>query len=154
MRLKEIREEHEFKQLTVSQRLGVARGTYSLWELELDIIPISRLALFCKIFNCSVDYALGFTDIKNYKNNRPNININLASKRLKEIRKDKKITQEYLGKKLGINRSLISKYEKRHTTISTTFLIAYVKLFNISSDYLLGKIDKKIMINPVEEKIS
>lgn len=149
MRLKDIREESELKQFTVSQLLGVARGTYSLWELELDIIPIKRLIEFCKIFNCSVDYALGFTNIKNYKGNRSKININLSSKRLKDLRKPKKYTQEYIAKELDINRSLISKYEKGHTIISTTFLIEYVKLFKVSSDYLLGKIDKIITI---EEK--
>ena len=149
MRLKDIREESELKQFTVSQLLDVARGTYSLWELELDIIPIKRLIEFCKIFNCSVDYALGFTNIKNYKGNRNKININLSSKRLKDLRKQKKYTQEYIAKELDINRSLISKYEKGHTIISTTFLIEYVKLFKVSSDYLLGKIDKIITI---EEK--
>ncbi len=149
MRLKDIREESELKQFTVSQLLDVARGTYSLWELELDIIPIKRLIEFCKIFNCSVDYALGFTNIKNYKGNRSKININLSSKRLKDLRKQKKYTQEYIAKELDINRSLISKYEKGHTIISTTFLIEYVKLFKVSSDYLLGKIDKIITI---EEK--
>ena len=43
MRLKDIREESELKQFTVSKKLGVSRGTYSLWELELDPIPIKRL---------------------------------------------------------------------------------------------------------------
>ena len=146
MRLKDIREESELKQFTVSKLLGVSRGTYSLWELELDPIPIKRLNDFCNIFDCSIDYALGFTNTKNYKQNRPNININLSSIRLREARKAYKMTQEILSKKLDINRSLISKYEKGHTIISTTFLTEYVKLFSISSDYLLGKIDNKISI--------
>ena len=146
MRLKDIREESELKQFTVSQLLGVSRGTYSLWELELDLIHIKRLNDFCNIFNCSIDYALGFTNIKNYEHNRKEIKINLSAKRLKETRKEAKRTQDYLAKKLSLNRSLISKYESGHTIISTTFLIEYVKLFNISSDYLLGKIDNKIKI--------
>ena len=43
MRLKDIREESELKQFTISKLLGVSRGTYSLWELEKDPIPIKRL---------------------------------------------------------------------------------------------------------------
>ena len=146
MRLKDIREESELKQFTVSKQLGVSRGTYSCWELELDLIPLKRLNDFCNIFNCSIDYALGFTNIKNYKHNKKEININLSAKRLKEIRKSHKHTQDYLGKKLSINRSLISKYEKGHTLISTTFLMEYVKLYHISSDYLLGNMDNKKII--------
>lgn len=146
MRLKDIREENELKQFTVGELIGVTRGTYSLWELELDIIPLKRLNSFCNAFNCSIDYALGFTNTKNYKHSKKEININLSAKRLKEIRKEHKHTQEYIGKKLSLNRSLISKYEKGHTLISTTFLMEYVKLYHISSDYILGKIDTKITI--------
>ncbi len=146
MRLKDIREESELKQFTVGKLIGVTRGTYSLWELELDIIPLKRLNSFCNAFNCSIDYALGFTNTKNYKHSKKEININLSAKRLKEIRKEHKHTQEYIGRKLSLNRSLISKYEKGHTLISTTFLMEYVKLYHISSDYLLGKIDTKIII--------
>lgn len=146
MRLKNIREENELKQFTVGELIGVTRGTYSLWELELDIIPLKRLNSFCNAFNCSIDYALGFTNTKNYKHSKKEININLSAKRLKEIRKEHKHTQEYIGKKLSLNRSLISKYEKGHTLISTTFLMEYVKLYHISSDYILGKIDTKITI--------
>lgn len=149
MRLKEIREESELKQFTVSKLLNISRGTYSCWELELDLIPLKRLNDFCNIFNCSIDYALGFTNIKNYKHSKKDININLSAKRLKEIRKEHKHTQDYLGKKLSLNRSLISKYEKGHTIISTTFLIEYIKLYHISADYLLGKIDNKIILNNI-----
>lgn len=110
MRLKDIREESELKQFTVGKLIGVTRGTYSLWELELDIIPLKRLNSFCNAFNCSIDYALGFTNTKNYKHSKKEININLSAKRLKEIRKEHKHTQEYIGRKLSLNRSLISKY--------------------------------------------
>lgn len=150
MRLKDIREESELKQFTVGELIGVTRGTYSLWELELDIIPLKRLNSFCNAFNCSIDYALGFTNTKNYKHSKKEININLSAKKLKEIRKEHKHTQEYIGKKLSLNRSLISKYEKGHTLISTTFLMEYVKLYHISSDYLLGKIDTKIIIKEAD----
>lgn len=150
MRLKDIREESELKQFTVGELIGVTRGTYSLWELELDIIPLKRLNSFCNAFNCSIDYALGFTNTKNYKHSKKEININLSAKRLKEIRKEHKHTQEYIGKKLSLNRSLISKYEKGHTLISTTFLMEYVKLYHISSDYLLEKIDTKIIIKEAD----
>ena len=153
MRLKDIREENDLKQLDVSQKLKVARGTYSLWELEKDLIPLKRLNDFCNFFNCSIDYALGFTNIKSYKHSKEEININLSSIRLREARKAYKLTQDYLSNKLSINRSLISKYEKGHTLISTTFLIEYVKLFKLSSDYLLGKINNKIILKDLNLNI-
>jgi len=70
MRLKEIREVSSVTQFTVSNYLKVSRGTYGMWENEKDIIPIKRLVNFCNLFNVSVDYVLGFTNTKNYKNHK------------------------------------------------------------------------------------
>ena len=144
MRLKEIREKNTITQFTVSQLLKVARGTYSGWELEKDYIPIKRLNDFCNLFNVSLDYALNLTDIENYKKASKNIDIKKSKERLKNIRKENNHTQEYIGKRFALNRSLLSKYERGTNLISTTFLIEYAKLYHISTDYLVGKIDEKI----------
>ncbi len=147
MRLKEIREESERKQFTVSEHLGVSRGTYSLWELEINMIPLPRLVELCKIYSCSIDYILGLNKrLKKYPNMKYDINRNLCSKRLKEIRKEHKYTQDKIAKKLNTDNGVISRYESGKTLILTSFLMEYAKIFNISSDYLLGKIDEKIPI--------
>lgn len=146
MRLREIREKSGYTQNSISTLLGVSRGSYSVWEIEIDYIPIRRLNDFCNLCNVSIDYALGFSDRYQYNNVHKKINIKKSSERLKEIRKENGRTQEYIGKKLSLDRSLLSKYEKGHTLISTTFLIEYIKLFHISGDYILGKIDEKIKI--------
>lgn len=143
MRLREIREANGLTQFALSKQLNIARGTYSLWELERDCIPLKRLNDFCNIFNVSIDYVLELTDQPNYINSNPQIDINKSKIRLKEIRKEHKHTQEYIGKKFALDRSLLSKYEKGLNLISTTFLIEYAKLYNISCDYLIGKIDEK-----------
>ena len=152
MRLKEIREENEITQVTISKLLGVSRGTYSLWELEKDAIPIKRLNDFCNIFDSSLDYVLELTDIKKYDRSKKEIDRNKSKERLKRIRKENKHTQEYIGKKFDLDRSLVSKYEKGENIISTTFLVAYAKFYHISCDYLLGKIDEAIKINLIKQK--
>lgn len=151
MRLREIREENGHKQFTISNELGISRGTYACWEIEQDIIPLKRLNDFCNICNVSIDYALELTDLKNYKNNKKKININKSKMRIKEIRKEHKHTQEELAKDFSIDRSLISKYEKGVSLISTNYLINYSHKYNISCDYLLGKIDEKITLK-IKEK--
>ncbi len=146
MRLKDIREENEFTQFAISKHLEVSRGTYSVWELETDLIPIRRLNMFCNLCNVSVDYALELTKTRQYNDSKSEIDLNKSKERLKKIRKENHHTQEYIGKKFDLNRSLISKYEKGENIISTTFLIEYAKLYHISCDYLLGKIDEKIIL--------
>lgn len=144
MRLKEIREINKHIQVTTSKLLGVARGTYASWEIEQDIIPIKRLNDFCKLYDISIDYAMNLTDIIKYPNSKPEIDINKSKIRLRAVRKEHKHTQDYLGKKLDIDRSLLSKYETGENIISTIFLTEYAKMYHISCDYLLGKIDEKI----------
>ena len=146
MRLKDIREESELKQFTVGELIGVTRGTYSLWELEINIIPLPRLVELCKIYSCSIDYILGLNKLKKYPHMKKDIDYNLCPKRLKEIRKEHKYTQARIAQKLNTDNGVISRYESGKTLILTSFLIEYSKIFNISSDYLLGKINEKIKI--------
>lgn len=147
LNIKFMREEEGIPQKEIAKKLGVSRSTYSLWELEINMIPLPRLVELCKIYSCSIDYILGLNKrLKKYPNMKYDINHNLCSKRLKEIRKEHKYTQDKIAKKLNTDNGVISRYESGKTLILTSFLMEYAKIFNISSDYLLGKIDEKIPI--------
>jgi len=58
--------------------------------------------------------------------------------RLKEIRKIHKMTQIELGNKLGLTQSQIAKYESGFLSLDAKLIIKICKVFNVSSDYLLG----------------
>ena len=152
MKIKYIREEQEITQSEVAKKLGVSRSSYGMWEQEHDFIPINRLNKFCNIFNVSIDYVLGFTTIKNYNVIRNELDKNIIKERLKNIRKENKITQEYLSENTKLTRSLISKYETGRNLIITASLINYCTFFNISADYLLGRIDEPITLNFKKKK--
>lgn len=141
MRLKEIREENSLKQHEVAKKLNVSRSVYGMWEVEQDIIPIRRLNDFCNEFNVSFDYVLELVDVKNYPDSNKEIDIDKLKVRLTTLRKNAHMTQDKLSQKLEITRSLISKYEHSTNLILTTYLLSYSKYFNISSDYLVGRID-------------
>ena len=145
--IKFMREEEGISQREIAQKLGVKRSTYSLWELEINIIPLPRLIELCKIYNCSIDYILNLNKKKKYSNMKMDIDNNLYPKRLKEIRKEHKYTQAKLAKKLNTDNGVISRYESGKTLILTSFLIEYAKIFNISCDYLLGKTNEKIKLS-------
>lgn len=59
-------------------------------------------------------------------------------KRLQEIRIEKKLTQDYLAKKLRIKRPNISKYETGEIAIPLDILKKISEILNTSTDYLLG----------------
>lgn len=66
-------------------------------------------------------------------------NINkYIGKRIKEIRIEKGLKQDYLAQKLKINRPNISKYETGETAIPLDILKEISKTLDTSTDYLLG----------------
>lgn len=62
MRLKEFREDRDLKQSFVSAALGITQQQYSLYELEVRLIPVDLLIKLCKSFSVSSDYLLGLSD--------------------------------------------------------------------------------------------
>ena len=113
---------------------------------QYEIIPSKHLIKLVDYLNTSVDYLFGFTDIKQYPNYIVGINQKLAGERLKLWRKENKITQIKLATELNTTFSVISGYEIGRRLIATPFLYQICKKYNISADYLLGKIDYPIQL--------
>ncbi|MGN0577207.1 MAG: helix-turn-helix domain-containing protein [Ruminiclostridium sp.] len=58
--------------------------------------------------------------------------------RLKTLRLRANLTQEQLANKLGLTKSVISAYETDLRLPSYDVLIHIAKIFNVTSDFLLG----------------
>lgn len=59
-------------------------------------------------------------------------------KRLKELRTERKLTQQQLASQIGLATSAISSYESGNRYPSYEVLIKYSKIFHVTTDYLLG----------------
>ena len=59
--------------------------------------------------------------------------------RLKELRKDNNMSQEELGRLLGVTKVSVSGYENGTRIPSMEVLITILNVFKISADYLLGR---------------
>jgi len=63
-RVKELREEKGMKQIELSQALQVSQGTLSNWERGVHNPDNEALGQLAKLFECSVDYLLGHSEIR------------------------------------------------------------------------------------------
>jgi transcriptional regulator with XRE-family HTH domain len=63
----------------------------------------------------------------------------MFDKILKELREEKKLTQNEIAKLLNVSRASISAYENRTNDPSLDVLIRMADFFNVSLDYLLGR---------------
>lgn len=66
----------------------------------------------------------------------------MIGKRLKELRINKKMTQEELGKKINVTKVSISGYENGNRSPDTETLQKIADTFGVTTDYLLGRSDK------------
>lgn len=144
-RLKKLREIYGLTQLELAKILEISRGLYSQYEIADKIIPIHHLDKLANHFCVSVDNILGFSD--NKIDNAFTIDKKVVGVRLKEFRKENKLTQEKLANILNTSHSTISSYEKGNTLILTSFLYTICKKYGISSDYLLGRVDEPKYLN-------
>ena len=143
-RLKELREEKNISQQDIAKYLKIDNSLYAKYEKEYYVIPIKHLNTLSNYFNVSFDYLFGLTNKLNYKENINEIDSLKSGNRIKEFRKENKITQERLASELNMARSALANYERGRTVIATPFLYTICKKYQISADYLLGKINEKI----------
>lgn len=63
--------------------------------------------------------------------------------RLRDLRKEKSLTQRELGVKIGVNDNTITNYEKGDRNPDYETLLKLADIFDCSVDYLLGRTDNK-----------
>ena len=128
------------KQKEVASKLNVTENNYSKWERGITDIPLDKVNDIANLYNCSLDYLFCLTD-NNMKTDRKTIDLKLLSKRLLELRKSKKLTQEQLSDYIGYHQRVYAHYEMGNR-IPTIFKVYYVALYyKISLDYLVGRKD-------------
>ncbi len=139
-RIRTTREDNDLTQTEIARLLQVNRSAYSLWELGINTIPLNNLVDFCNTFKLSLDYILEITNVKNYTlvNNR--IDATIIGKRLKEVRKKEKKTQEDIARLLNTTHSTWSAYENSKVIIPTIFIWKFAKEYKCSVDWLCGRI--------------
>ena len=139
LRLKEIRQKHDLTQRELAEKLKISKSYYNYFETGERIIPVVRLNDYCNKFGVSIDYVFGFDEYPENPLKSHKLKPELISKRLKEIRKSRGMTQKQLADLLNTSQSTISAYESGKTLILTAFLYELCTKLNLSADYVIGR---------------
>lgn len=67
----------------------------------------------------------------------------LFAERLTLLRNEQKLSQDALGKQIGVSRYAIYTYEKGKAYPTVEGLIALADYFSVSLDYLVGRSDER-----------
>lgn len=125
--IKELRTEAGMTQEELGMLLNVQNAAVSKYESGKVPLTGETLLKLSKIFNVSTDYLLGAKGGNT-----------MLGKRINELRKSSGMTQEELGKKLGVIKQTVSSWENDLSEPNHAATIAIAKLFGVTTDYLLG----------------
>lgn len=142
-RLEDLRDEKNLYKKNIAQNIGVVESVYSEWENGRVSIPTKRLYQLAEFFEVNIDYLIGITDKRVKIRKNKEIDIDVVSLRLKEIRKSLKMTMRDLAEKFNTSSSTISNYENGKFLILGSFLVELCMFSNYSIDWVLGRSDKK-----------
>lgn len=144
-RFEDLRDERDLKKKDVAKDIGVVESVYSEWENGKLSIPTKRLNQLANYFEVNIDYMVGISNKRLCIKSKNDIDLNLVSTRLKEIRKSLKLTMRDLSSKFNTSSSAISNYENGKFLILSSFLIELCKYSNYFIDWVLGRSDNKYL---------
>ena len=141
-KLREMREEKGLTQDELSSMLNINRVQYNQYENNYFNIPIKHLIEIADFYQIAID-SLFNNNFNNHYNFFNLVDKKLAGIRLKEFRKEHKLTQKKLAEILNTTHSNIGFYEKGRNLIATPFLYQICHKYHVSADYHLGRINEK-----------
>ncbi len=142
-RIRFIRETYDLTQNDLALILKINKTSISHIERNDRIIPIEHLVTFSDYLNLSIDYILGLTEIKNYKDQISGIHLNKMAESIKEICQSNHLTNLALATIIHSCESNIRNYKNGKYLILTTFLLELNAKYNYSIDWILGKTTHK-----------
>lgn len=77
----------------------------------------------------------------------------MLSQRLKELRKEKGLTQKNLAELFGLDTSSICKYESGQATPPSDIVKSFAEFFQVSTDYIYGLTDNSFPALPQDDEV-
>lgn len=146
-KIKEYRKKRDLSQRDFAKLLKVANGTISLWENNLRVPDLDTIKDISAVLEVPIHELLG---LENTAKNQeiPEVSTSsLKHNQIKELRKEKNITQNQLATAIGVSRSSVAMWETNNTQPDFDLIKKLADYFGVSIDYILG-----YEIKPTEQK--
>ena len=147
-RLRDLREDKDLYQADIAIMLGIKKSAYSQMEREKINPSMDKLCILADFYNVCLDYLMGRTDDKTPFPHNKHYAAFLKTKsfpvsRLRELRKEKNMTQAELANIIGLTQHGYSQIETGRKRISSDFVIKLCELYNVNAEYLLNLTEQR-----------
>lgn len=130
----QLRKQNKWSQDYLGEQIGIYGRRVSLYENSKSIPSTETIQKLAEVFEVSIDYLLD-----SY------INTELSfGKKLAKLRREKGITQDELGKLVGVHGRSIGKYEINQSFPTRNTLKKLVEIFEVPAEYFLSDISQNI----------
>ncbi|MDD2494525.1 MAG: helix-turn-helix transcriptional regulator [Tissierellia bacterium] len=138
-RLKDLREDKEFKQDEMASKLNCKRSTYANWENGTIIIPLDIADELSILYNVSLSYVLELSNDRNINYKQKKIDYKFLRAKLLSLKIENKHTYEIIADYIRTARSTCYRYFNGFLSIPTDKLILLCNLYKIDIDELCNK---------------
>lgn len=147
-RICELRKASGMTQKQLGEIVGLSMQAINDIEKGRRETTIAKAILLARYFNTTVEYLTGDTDDSS-RSDKPSFleylfeddDIFRFANRLKELRKQKNLSIQEVGKKTGLGTLRYKNMENVATNPNLMWLIALADFFDVSLDYLVGRSD-------------
>ena len=143
-RIDDLRTDNDLKIREIADILKISIDNYFDYANGRSNFPLEKLNLLANYFKVNFDYITGLSDIK--KAYPENIDLNTLKQRIKQIRKENKLSQEKAANIIGDKQSTYWNYESGNSIIPISKLYLLAKYYNVSIDYFVGKTSNKTIL--------
>lgn len=149
-RIFELRKSAGMTQKQLGESVGLSMQAINDIEKGRRETTITKAILMARLFDTTVEYIMGETDDPSRPDDTSFIEqifaceeIFCLSKRLKELRSQKGLSVQEVGKATHLGTLRYKNLENANTNPPLTWLLALADYFDVSLDYLVGRSDVK-----------
>ena len=147
-RVKELRTTNKMTQLQLGEQIGLSKQAINDIEHGRRETTITKAILLARFFNTTVEYLFGDTNNPLRSENKSFIEelfgmeeLFSFSKRLKELRTQKGLSVQEVGKDTCFGTLRYKNMENAETNPPLSWLVILSDYFDVSLDYLVGRSD-------------
>lgn len=138
LRIKDLRDDFDYTQEYISNKIKINRRTYAGYENQTNDIPIDILVKLAVVYDVSLHYLCGLTNDKSTKVSLDGYSYEKLLANILHLRESNNLTQEQLSNIIHCSSNTVSQYENGRRKIPLEILIKLSQYYKLTIDEIIN----------------